>query len=273
MPQPIEQMIRAASPAERATVAKVAKRTAASSAEEIDQLVASLVAEETRAERERLASQSFLDGWAGQGGVGGTYSTGNTREIGGNASLALSKRSLAWEHDINVQFDYLKSNGQTRRERIYAGYTGRRDFGGSFFFSFGLLSFERDRFSGIDSRFTESLGIGYRLADTGNFQWTLEGGPAARQTQFTDGRDLSRVDLLGRTDIDWKLSSDLRLTESAGFLLSGENSSLYSKTAITTTIFGDLSARLSYDVLHETDPPEGRQKTDTITRASLVYGF
>ena len=53
----------------------------------------------------------------------------------------------------------------------------------------------------------------------------------------------------------------------------GGNSSLFSKSAATARLAGDLSARFSFDVLHETEPPVGRERTDTISRASLVYGF
>ena len=34
---------------------------------------------------------------------------------------------------------------------------------------------------------------------------------------------------------------------------------------------GALSARASYDVRHDTDAPAGFEKTDTVTRVSLVY--
>ncbi|MBV7255568.1 DUF481 domain-containing protein [Pacificimonas sp. WHA3] len=273
IPAPIETMIRSAKPGERATVAKVAKRAAADSGAEIDALVASLTAAEAEAEQAALADQGFWDGWTGEGALGGTFSTGNTEETGLSASIGLNKRGLDWEHDFQLSADYLETNGDPRRERFHAGYTGRRDLSGKAFFAFGLLSFERDRFGGIDYRFTESLGMGYRLADSDSFQWTVEGGPAARQTKFSDGTTANRIDLLGKTDVDWKISDTLRLTESAGFLASGGNSSLYAKTALTAKVMGDLSARLSYDILHETDPPAGREKTDTITRASLVYGF
>jgi len=38
-------------------------------------------------------------------------------------------------------------------------------------------------------------------------------------------------------------------------------------------LIGSLSARFSYTVEHETNPPVGRLKTDTLSRASLVYDF
>ena len=45
------------------------------------------------------------------------------------------------------------------------------------------------------------------------------------------------------------------------------------KLIIDTKLIGNLSTRLSFDVKHETDPPDDKVKTDTVTRASLVYKF
>ncbi|MBZ6377580.1 hypothetical protein B5C34_04195 [Pacificimonas flava] len=273
IPEVVEAMLRDASADELATVEKLAKRAAPDSAKEIAALAKEIRTTRAEAKAERIASQGFFDGWAGEGAIGGSLSSGNTDELGVSASLNLDKRTTRWEHDIRLSFDYLETNGTVRRERIYSGYTGRFDLSGDAFFSFGLLSFERDRFSGIEYRFTESLGLGYRLADSDDLSWTVEGGPALRQTGFTDQEDENRLDLLGRTDVEWKPSSTVTLSQGAGFVLSTGNSSLYSKSAATAKLAGNLSARMSFDVLHETDPPDGRESTDTITRASLVYGF
>lgn len=274
IPPAVEEMIRQASADELGTVEKVARRAAPESAKEIAALARELRSERKRAEEARIAQQGFFDGWTGEGALGGSISSGNTDEIGASASLDLDKRTTNWEHDLRLAFDYLETNGEARRERIYAAYTGRMNLSGRAFFSFGLLSFERDRFSGIDSRFTESLGLGYRLYDESNFSWSVEAGPALRQTDFSDGETENKLDVLGKTDLQWKPSSTLTLSQGAGFVWSdGGNSSLFSKSAATARLSGHLSARFSVDVLHETDPPNGREKTDTISRASLVYGF
>jgi putative salt-induced outer membrane protein len=273
IPDAIEAMIRAASPAELGAVEAVAKRAAPDSEAEIAALARSIRDARKAGEAERIAAQGFFDGWSGEGALGGSMSSGNTDEFGVSASLGLDKRTTRWEHDLRLSFDYLETNGAVQRERVYAGYTGRFDLSGDAFFSFGLLSFERDRFSGIDYRLTGSLGLGYRLVQNDDFSWTVEGGPAFRQTGFTDGVETGRLDLLGRTDLEWKPSSTLTLTQAAGGLLSGGNSSLFSKSAATAKLGGTLSARLSVDVLYESEPPAGRDTTDIISRASIVYGF
>ena len=273
IPDQIRDMIMSANPGERGTVGNVAKRAAPESAKEISALISQLNDEDKAENEAQLALQGFFDGWTGEGSIGGTLSTGNTDQEGLSASLGLDKRSLNWEHNLDLSFDYLATNGEITRERIYAGYISRFDLSGPMYFSFGLLSFERDRFSGLEYRFTESLGLGYRLRDSADFSWTIEGGPALRQTSFTDQDDENRLDLLGRTEVRWKPASNITLSESAGVVWSTGNSSLYSKSAATAKLVDNLSARVSFDVLHETEPPADREKTHTITLAIEHYAF
>lgn len=273
-PPGIEAMLRAAKPGELATVAKVAKRVEPQSARAIDKLVANLKKERAAAKRERLAALGYFEGWNGEGALGGSISTGNTDELGLSASLELGREGIEWDHELQLAADFRETNDIRTRERFFAQYIGRYDLSRDLYFAFGALSFERDRFSGISWRFTESLGVGYRIARSDTLRWLVEGGPALRQTKFTNGERENQLELLGRTDIEWKIAETVMLSEEAGFLVGGGgNNSFFSKSAATAQLIGDLSARLSFDILHETSPPAGREETDTITRASLVYDF
>ena len=49
------------------------------------------------------------------------------------------------------------------------------------------MSWERDRFTGFSSRFTQAIGLGYRVVDTPNLTIAVDGGPALRQTRFING--------------------------------------------------------------------------------------
>jgi putative salt-induced outer membrane protein len=40
---------------------------------------------------------------------------------------------------------------------------------------------------------------------------------------------------------------------------------------LTVALMDKLSARISYDVIYDTDPPIGFKSTDTATKLSLVY--
>ena len=54
---------------------------------------------------------------------------------------------------------------------------------------------------------------------------------------------------------------------------NSKRAQLDNTTALTLKIVDDFSARLSYEVRHDTDPGDDADETDTTAKASLVYGF
>lgn len=274
LPAEVSRMIEAAAetPGALGPVAEVARRTHPESLAEIDAQVAALT---SRAEEERIAritSLRFRDGWKGEGQAGGFVSTGNSEDIGASAGLTFAKETLRWRHEIRAAGDYQRSNGQVSKERYFAGYTGQWKLSGRAFVAIAG-SAERDRFAGFSSRFTESVGVGYRLIDRPGLRFDLQAGPALRQTNYYDLDD--ELGFSGRLggDLTWTIRPDLVFTQNTTVFLDTVSSSLTSSTALTTKLRGDLSARASFDVRMESEPPAGREHTDTTTRASLVYSF
>lgn len=274
LPEPVARMIEAAAetPGALATVAEVARRTHPQSLAEIDAQVAALT---SRAEEERIAritSLRFRDGWKGEGQAGGFVSTGNSDDVGGSGGLTFAKETLRWRHEIRAQGDYQRSGGEVSKERYFAGYAAQWKLNGRSFVAIALAG-ERDRFAGFRSRFSESVGYGYRVIDRHDLRLDVQAGPALRQISYYD-RD-PEIAFSGRFggDLSWTIRPDLVFTQNATVFLDSVSSTLTATTALTTKLRGDLSARASFDVRAETEPPPGREHTDTTTRASLVYSF
>ena len=141
-------------------------------------------------------------------------------------------------------------------------------------FAYGLFQWERDKFALLDRRFTESLGVGYTVLNMAPFSLVVDGGVALRQTQYITP-DVEESDVAGRVTAKfaWDIRPGLRFTEEAGGLFGGTTSTLYSRSALTVALAGALSARASFDVNYESEPPPGVESTDTITRFTLVYSF
>lgn len=272
VPPETERLIRAATPAQIDVVAAVAKTANPNSAPEIDALVASIKAAAAEMRRQQLATQSVFQGWGGEGQLGGSVTSGNTEDTAFNVGIALNRQGLMWNHH-NAIADFQKSDGETTREAFRASY--QLDYRISdLWFAYGLFQWERDKFALLDRRFTESLGVGYTVLNTAPFSLILDGGVALRQTQYINP-DREESDVAGRVTAKfaWDLRPGLRFTEEAGGLFGGTTSTLYSRSALTVAVFGALSARASFDVNYESEPPPGVETTDTITRFALVYSF
>ena len=274
IPAPVERMLDAVAGNEEQlqVVASVAKRANPASAAEIDAKVAGIKEANARAHAERLASHGVLDGWTGQGEAGGFIATGNTTNRGLAVGVTLTKETLSWKHVVRGIVDYQEQQGVTSRERYFAGYEGNWKFTRRGFVVLSL-SAEQDRFTGFVSRFSQGVGLGYRLVDSDAITIAVDGGPAVRQTRFTDG--VNETSFAGRAAFNakWIINPRLTLTNVATYYADDLNSSLLSLTQLTAKLNGRLSARASFQLNNEANPPPGRINSDTVTRATLVYSF
>jgi putative salt-induced outer membrane protein len=276
IPDPLVRIINEAAKtgdaATLATMADLAKKANPASAAEIDALVASLNAEAEAARVARLESQGFFEGWSGEGEIGASLTTGTSKNTNVAVGVGLVKDGITWRHKVAAAANYQRSNGITTADRYLASYEANYKFSPRFY-ALGTLMWEQDKFAGFNSRYTESLGLGYNILTGPTLFWDVSGGPALRQTRFITGRNSN--DFAGRlaTHFAWNLAAATVLTEDAGVYLGGSSNTYFSTTALTSQIVEDISGRVSFGVVSESNPPPGVQKTNTISRFTLVYSF
>lgn len=268
VPPAVDAMIRAAG-ADVDTVVKVAKTAHPNSAAEIDALAASLAAQREAERTERLARAGMFDAWSGSGELGVNYTTGNTKDLGVMAGIGLVKDGLRFRHKLNGLIDRRKSDGVLTSSRALAGYELNYKFNERIY-AYGLGGWERNTFAGFTRRFTESAGAGYQVFKNDDMYLELTAGPAFQQTRYVDGRSEHVTTARAGLDFGWEFADDMTLTEKAAILIGSQWTST---TAVTVALLDALSARASFDVIHENKPLAGRRATDTASRLSLVYGF
>lgn len=283
LPGPVRAMIDAAiatGDAEQVkTVIGLAKQTNPDDSPEIDALNAAFqesqkekLAAEAKAEEEKIRSAGIFDNWSGQGEIGAFRSTGNSSNTGLTAGINLERKGIRWRHKVTALADFQRTDGVTTREQFLFAYEPNYDITDRLF-AYGLGQYERDRFQGFSSRISASGGLGYRVIDTEKTQLSVKGGPAYRQTSFIGGGSDSALAGLAALDFDWQLSQRVKFTQDASAYIQSGNSTYISTTGIEAGLGGSLSARASYTIEHDTDPPVGAVNTDTLTRFTLIYGF
>lgn len=293
LPEPVKAMINAAiesgKHAEVKSVIKYAKLANPDDIEEIKAMQAVYAAKRTQlaaAKKQAKMEAPFFENWTGEGELGGFRNTGNSSNVGVSGGISLLKDAVEWRLKFRARADYQRSNGVTSREQYAAAIEPEYKLNDRLF-AYGLAQYDHDNFQGFSARYTVSGGIGYTVIKEKGINLDLKAGPAWRLTEFTDGgSDSSIAGLLG-LDLGWQIAENLKLTQGAGATLASDASSLTSAnvifssgtntltatTALDAKINGKLSARFSYAFEHETNPPDGREKTDTLSRATLVYDF
>lgn len=274
LPAGVAQMIAAAADdaATLRSVVAVAKKANPDSTAEIDAQVAALKAAAETAKAERVASQAFYEGWDGKGQVGLYAHTGNTQDGGIAFGLDLDRDGPRIRHHVSILADYQQEDGSATKEKYSAAYEGDYKLGRRLYL-YGVLYAEQDIFAGIQSRFSEGVGVGYRLLDRKTVKFGLEGGPALRQTAYIAASHLDSVDLRLAEDFSWSFWDDTTFTQTLWAYLGRRNQTLNLSAAVTTKLRKGVSARASYDLTHEGAPPPGRLPTDTTSRLTLVYSF
>jgi putative salt-induced outer membrane protein len=282
MPAQVKAMLDAAAAKDAATldtVAGVAKSTTPDAATDIDAYVSAYTKAQEAARVAKMENQAFLEGWTGQGNVGISFATGNSKTTDIYAGIGLTKESLQWRHSINALADIQKTDGTKNREKFGVTLQSSYKFNERLY-AYGLLSWERDRYQGYSRRFTESLGLGYRVIANENMTWDVEGGPALRQispvgpkTLFLPG--IKQNVIAGRvaSNFMYKLSDKLVFTNATGALINKGSDSLYSRSLLSASLTDHINAGIGFDVAHETKVVAPTVKTDTTTRFTVGYKF
>jgi putative salt-induced outer membrane protein len=283
LPGPVRAMIESAMRTDDAkavaAVVKAAKETQPQDSGEIDAMKQKfddthnlVTAEKARLERERLLAARPLELWKGETEIGAFNSTGNTRNAGISAGLKLERIGVYWQHKLQLNLDYQKTNGDVSREQYLAAYSPRYQLRDQFYV-YGLVQYERDRFQGYRNRYSLSPGFGYHVFDRPDLKLAVEAGPAVRFTDFVDEPSKTTASGLGSLDFAWKPSQTIKLTQVASAYVESDNSTFISTTALEAGMVKGLKARLSYRYEHDTDPPDNTRRTDSLSRFTLVYGF
>lgn len=228
--------------------------------------------------RERFSNS----GVTGDAQLSGSQATGNTRASDFGAGARLAYEGVNWRHAAAAQFDFAAANGAQTRSRVFANSNGDLLFS-SRIFGFSNGSYERDAFSGYEFRGVLSAGLGADLFRRERRRWTIRGGPGLRVERSREGLDDAGVLDDADTTLTWiaraesefeqALSENAEITNRTVVAPGQDSTNLSNITELTARIGGPFSVRLAFQVNHETRPPAGAVRTDTISRAALVYRF
>ncbi|MET0544992.1 MAG: DUF481 domain-containing protein [Caulobacterales bacterium] len=223
------------------------------------------------------------DGWSGEGSLSAGITTGNTDTSDVGVGLKAAYQSGLWKNSGEFRFDYAQQDDEESKNRIYGAYQLDRILSERAF-AFARSSFERDEFSGFDSRIFIGGGLGYKVIDNTSTNWELQGGPGlkiddieARPATLTSPAVAGGV----KNSIGAQLNSAFQHSFNENVSFSNDTELLYAdvstqvsnEVALTAKVSKRLSGRFSFEVRYETDPPVDRKDTDTATRFSLVYGI
>jgi putative salt-induced outer membrane protein len=210
--------------------------------------------------------------WAGKARLGYLATSGNTDNSSLAGAFEISYSAEKWAHFFEAATFEASQSNVTTAEAYSAGWKSERALA-EFSYLFGRLDWRKDRFSGYDKQFSQTLGYGHRLIDIEKHSLNGELGLGARQSDLADGRSESETILTGGLYYIWSISENAEFTQDLLVEVGDENTFFQSKTAVSATLVGNLALVASYTIKNNSKVPLGNDKTDTFTAVSFEYSF
>ena len=221
--------------------------------------------------------------WTGEGSFSAGYTTGNTETTDVGLALKLNREAGLWTYTAEAAGDYGETDSVETKNRVFLAGEIDRQLGDRLF-GFGRVSYESDKFSGFDSRTFVGGGLGYTLVETEQTNWSVQGGPGYKidEVQATtvtmDGMTVTTpamteksFSIVAGSEFSHAFNDAVSVSNDTDIIYAKESTQLGNVSALTASLTDRFSARFSFEVRHDTNPPPGFEATDTVTRASIVY--
>lgn len=224
--------------------------------------------------------------WSGEGSFSAGTTSGNTETTDLGLAIDVARTADRWTAGIIASADYGETDGEETKNRIFLGTNLDRQFTDRLF-GFGQLSYEVDEFSGFDSRSFVGVGLGWEILTGDTTQWVVRGGPGLKIDEIEAVLDFTTEpatilspaateESLGGTaqsNFSHQFNPNVAFANDTSVIYAETSTQIGNTTSLQATLTDTLSARVSFEVRHDTNPVEGFEDTDTISRVSLVYAF
>jgi putative salt-induced outer membrane protein len=224
--------------------------------------------------------------WFGKGQFGFLNSSGNSQAEAINANLDMSLIEGRFKNEATLTGLYGKNSGITAAERWVAGWQTNYAITDDLF-SFGALRYEHDLFDGFQYQASGTLGMGYKLINTGSAKLSVQAGAGYRSLRPEElvknaaGAVIQRIpgpstgNAIVTAGADYSQALTATTTLSDKFLLESgsDNTMLHDEIALAVKVSTKLALSVGYAVNDNTKPGPGLKKLDTITTINLVYAF
>ena len=210
--------------------------------------------------------------WAGKATLGYLATSGNTENSNLNSAFEVSYAHGEWMHEFKALAINATEDKQTTAEAYESGWKSLRDFS-EYNYLFGQLHWRKDRFSGYDTQFSQTVGYGRRLVDKDKHKLNVELGAGARQSDLADGTEESETIVRGALKYDWQISATASFRQEFAVESGSENTYTESVSKLSASLVGNLALVASYTIKNNSEVPPLTEKTDTFTALSLEYTF
>ncbi len=202
--------------------------------------------------------------------------TGNTNTNSLTAAYRFKYRiNRKTKSDFFVDIYYSNRNGRKNNERYRSQYNLYHNYKKELY-SFLSLGFLRNTFEGYNQQYRINPGFGYTLIRTKKHKLDIQLGYEFRRNNYTSQPSQNFHYAKGEFKHRYKITKKNLLTSQISFIENLEQAKDFEtefSTNLHLHIVKQLSFKLSFELKFDNLPPQGKKKSDTTTKASIVYSF
>jgi len=213
--------------------------------------------------------------WEGTGELSFVSTSGNTSTQTLGAGGNVTNRSGPWLSKARVSFVRASTDGEETARSL--GIDGRvsRDLTPRVGV-FGHAAYLRDTFAGIEHRIGADGGLSWNLIALRPHDVRLDAGVGYTHEARIEEADRSFATGTLTLAYKWAVTETAEIANDAGFtanLQDGPDWRFGDTLAVSASLNGTFSLKLSYQVKYLNRPVPGFEKTDTIASAAIVAKF
>jgi putative salt-induced outer membrane protein len=219
--------------------------------------------------------------WKGKAEAGLVIASGNTETETANAKALFANEIGLWKHTLGAAALYASDQGTTTAQRWEVSEQSDYNFNPRTFW-FGAVRYEDDEFSGFEYQATVSTGIGRKFIDTAATKFVGTAGVGYKSFETRDtfdedtgvllamGESDSEAVFRGTLDFEHAFTDTTKLIDKFIIEAGSTNTFAQNDLSLQVKMTDVLALAVGYSVRHNTDPPLGFEKTDTLTTINLV---
>ena len=179
-------------------------------------------------------------------------------------------------YDVSLNYTYGKANDEVTKDRLLIGGDYRRDFGAAFF-AYGQADLSFDNQTTTVGEYSQDIfagvGIGYRLYNTNDFQWSIQAGPGYRLAEVVGGNEVSEVAASVSNNIFYSVNDAVYLTNDTDVIYSEFATTISNDLAVNVSLTDTLALRTSYNTRFNDQTDDSFSDGENTFGVSVVYNF
>lgn len=171
-----------------------------------------------------------------------------------------------------LSYQYSENNGTTDEDDLVYELQYTRDLNYNYY-GFAKLQGTVESLPADTSDNYLGLGVGYRIYNDANTQWSVEAGAGYRVADLNSISDLDEAALSLSSNYYNRINDQMSLTWDIDVIGSESDTVVFNDLGINVNMTDTLALRTSLATEYHTDPEPGKDDTDNKLGMSLVYSF